>query len=69
MTEKNIIDKLEAKLVEYLEKPRRKWPEIVFLAEPELMALDKHMGGFVQEVFHCEIVEVVKRNWISFGER
>jgi hypothetical protein len=65
----DVINKIEKALVQYLEKPYRQWPEICFLSESEILALDKRFGGFVQEVFHCEIVEVVKRNWISFGER
>lgn len=63
-----IRDKIETSLVQYLEKPYRTWPSKVYLGEEECLELDKFYGGIMQEIFHIEIIMVLKRNYLEMGD-
>lgn len=65
----SILKKLEEKLVKYLENEWRHYPDIIYLGQNEIFALDKRFGGIVSEVFNLEIVVVEKSSFVQYGER
>lgn len=62
----NIIDKLEESLINYLET--HPYPKYMYTGEQECVAMDREFGGITLEKFGCQIVQVMARSWLTWGD-
>lgn len=65
---KNICEKLEDKLAEYLDMPKADWPSVVYLGYKEYTELDKYFRSIVQHIFNARIMMVDADSYVGFGE-